>query len=358
MSKAKEEFTSRLLAWYRENGRYRLPWQKNCEWYPRLLSEVMLQQTQVTTVIPKFEAFMEKYPTPQALATASDDDVMALWAGLGYYSRARNLLKAVRTVVNEMDGVCPATAEGLAKLPGIGPSTAGAIASFVFRERAVMADGNAQRVLARIFRVDGATADVAFKKKIWTLAESLLPSSEDMPAYTQALMDFGALRCTRSPKCEDCPMGDVCEARLGNCVADYPAKKKKRERPVRHLALVFPFSGEEVWLRKKNEKGVWRDLWIPLAEEIPDAFGSDRILKCFGLSDAVVERSFSMAMLIHDFTHYRVLIHPVVVDIEKEVLPEGGLWIGPEADGSVGMPSPVAKLLEEIRNYRRMLPRV
>ena len=356
MSQAKEEFTSRLLAWYRENGRYSLPWQKNFDWYPRLLSEVMLQQTQVKTVIPKFEAFMEKYPTPEALALAADDDVMALWAGLGYYSRARNLLKAVRVVVNDLGGVCPSTAGGLARLPGIGPSTAGAIASFVFRERAVMADGNAQRVLSRIFCVEGTTADTAFKKEIWALAESLLPDADEMPRYTQALMDFGALRCTRNPKCEGCPMEDVCGARLADRVTDYPAKKKKRERPVRHLAVVFPFAGNEVWLRKKDGKGVWRDLWVPLTAEVDGEPDRDRIPQLCGLPDEFVDRRVVMDMLVHDFTHYRVLIYPVAADVRKQALPEDGLWIAPEADGSVGMPSPIAKLLEDIRSYRRMMP--
>ncbi len=356
MSQAKEEFTSRLLTWYRANGRYNLPWQKSCEWYPRMLSEVMLQQTQVMTVIPKFNAFIEKYPTPESLARAADDEVMALWAGLGYYSRARNLLKAVRVVVNDLGGVCPPTAKGLAELPGIGPSTAGAIASFVFNERAVMADGNAQRVLSRIFLVEGSTADTAFKKEIWSLAESLLPASDDMPAYTQALMDLGALRCTRNPKCEGCPMADICGALQVDRVADYPAKKKKRERPVRHLAVVFPFSGDEVWLRKKVEKGVWRDLWLPLTAETQEEPDRERIPRLCGLSDDVIRRCVVMDTLVHDFTHYRVLIYAVAVDVRKDALPADGLWIVAENDGTVGMPTPIARLLEDIRNYRRMMP--
>ena len=356
MSQIKKEFTSQLLAWYREHGRYDLPWQKNFDWYPRLLSEVMLQQTQVITVIPKFEAFIEKYPTPEALAYARDDDVMALWAGLGYYSRARNLLKAVRMVVKEMGGLCPSTAKELQNLPGIGESTAGAIASFVFKERAVMADGNAQRVLSRVFLVEGRVSETSFKKKIWQLAESLLPVEEDMPAYTQALMDFGALQCTRTPKCEGCPLGDICAAKKADRVTEFPAKKIKRERPIRYLAVVFPFFGEEVGLQKKEDKGVWKDLWIPLAKEVDEPPCANKIPEICGLREDMLERRIVLDRLVHDFTHYRVQIYPVVVDLTRKIVPFQGLWLSPEEDGNVGMPSPLAKLLEEIRCYRRMMP--
>ncbi|EJX07154.1 A/G-specific adenine DNA glycosylase [gut metagenome] len=356
MSQVKKEFTSILLAWYREHGRYDLPWQKSFDWYPRLLSEVMLQQTQVTTVIPKFEAFIEKYPTPEALACAKDDDVMALWAGLGYYSRARNLLKAVRMVVNELGGICPSTVKELQNLPGIGLSTAGAIASFVFKERAVMADGNAQRVLSRVFLVEGRASETLFKKKIWLLAESLLPEKEEMPAYTQALMDFGALQCTRNPKCDDCPLADICAAKKADRVAEFPGKKIKRERPIRYLAVVFPFFGQEVWLQKKEEKGVWKDLWIPLVKEVEEPPIANNIPRICGLTDDVLERCIVFEQLIHDFTHYRVQIYPVSVDLTCKCLSLQGLWLSPEEDGQVGMPSPLAKLLENIRSYRRMLP--
>ena len=189
-------FADAIIGWHEACGRHDLPWQVE-DWYPRLVSEVMLQQTQVVSVLPKYEAFMTAFPTPECLAAAPDDDVMALWAGLGYYSRARNLLKAVRIIVNEMGGRCPETAAELEKLPGLGPSTAGAVAAFAFRERAVMADGNAQRVLARVFMVEGNAAQPGFVKEIRTLAASLLPSSELMPTYTRALMDFGAMLCKR-----------------------------------------------------------------------------------------------------------------------------------------------------------------
>ena len=223
----------------------------------------MLQQTQVVSVLPKYEAFMTAFPTPERLAAAPDDDVMALWAGLGYYSRARNLLKAVRIIVNEMGGRCPETAAELEKLPGLGPSTAGAVAAFAFRERAVMADGNAQRVLARVFMVEGNATQPAFVKEIRTLAASLLPSSDLMPTYTQALMDFGAMLCKRNPDCGACPLADCCGARLAGRVADFPGRKPRRERPVRHAVMVFAFAENGLWLRRRTEKGVWHGLWTP-----------------------------------------------------------------------------------------------
>lgn len=248
-------FADAIIGWHEACGRHDLPWQVE-DWYPRLVSEVMLQQTQVVSVLPKYEAFMTAFPTPECLAAAPDDDVMALWAGLGYYSRARNLLKAVRIIVNEMGGRCPETAAELEKLPGLGPSTAGAVAAFAFRERAVMADGNAQRVLARVFMVEGNAAQPGFVKEIRTLAASLLPSSELMPTYTQALMDFGAMLCKRNPDCGACPLADCCGARLAGRVADFPGRKPRRERPVRHAVMVFAFAENGLWLRRRTEKGV------------------------------------------------------------------------------------------------------
>ena len=304
-------FADAIIGWHEACGRHDLPWQVE-DWYPRLVSEVMLQQTQVVSVLPKYEAFMTAFPTPECLAAAPDDDVMALWAGLGYYSRARNLLKAVRIIVNEMGGRCPETAAELEKLPGLGPSTAGAVAAFAFRERAVMADGNAQRVLARVFMVEGNAAQPGFVKEIRTLAASLLPSSELMPTYTQALMDFGAMLCKRNPDCGACPLADCC--------------------------------------------GVWHGLWTPpLRQQDETVESADPLSVCPELEGGIL-RTIRLEPLVHDFTHYRLIIHSVAVDLAQGFAPEGFELLGEKETASVGMPTPVVKLLTICREERDFRP--
>lgn len=354
----KRLFTARLLSWYAEAGRHDLPWQKE-DWYSRIVSEVMLQQTQVVTVLPRYLAFMEAFPTPQKLAQASEDEVMALWAGLGYYSRARNLQKAVRRIVVDLNGECPSTAEGLAELPGIGPSTAGAVAAFVFRERAVMADGNAQRVLSRVFTVPGNSTETRFREEIWALASDLLPSSEDMADYTQALMDLGALVCRRKPDCRCCPVSVICGAAAEGHPDAYPGKKPRRERPVRHAAALFAFDGESVWLEKREKNGVWKGLWaVPVLEGDDDADGSV-ITARFGLRNEDVLRTAVLDAVIHDFTHYRLILRPVMADLRRgTVLAGTGRSVAPDEAEMLGMPTPLRKLLESCRQLRTVLPRL
>ena len=234
-----EGFGAALADWQRSHGRHAFSWQRYDTPYERWLSEVMLQQTRTTTVEGYFQKFLRAFPTVEDLARATDDEVQALWAGLGYYSRARNLHKAAKRVA-ELGGVFPKTAAGLAELPGVGPSTAGAIAAFCYGERAVMCDGNAKRVLARVMAIPGAVGERAFETKVWSAAESLLPASEDMAAYTQGLMDVGAEICRKkAPRCAECPVRSFCRALREGRVEDYPAPRAKRERPVRCATLFF-----------------------------------------------------------------------------------------------------------------------
>lgn len=355
MSKVEKIVTSTLITWHKAFGRHDLPWQVN-EWYPRLVSEIMLQQTQVVTVLPKYQAFMSVFPTPTALAQASDDEVMALWAGLGYYSRARNLLKTVRIIEEVFNGVCPRTATELEKLPGLGPSTAGAIAAFAFQERAVMADGNAQRVLSRLFLIKGHAGQSSYVKKIREKALELLPTSREMPEYTQALMDFGALLCTKKPKCELCPLSSVCQALQNGCVSEYPEKKPKKERPVRYASMVFVFTGEQVWLRKKIEKGVWHGLWVPPYEERNNESEAFEVAPFLGLLPEQIKRLFKLNPLIHDFTHYRLIIQAVVVDVnvKEELARYSPIYV--DKLNEVGLPTPVATLLEQGIAARKLGP--
>lgn len=228
-------FSERLIRWQKQHGRHHLPWQvKNpyCVW----LSEIMLQQTQVATVLDYYPRFLEKFPTVQTLAAAPQDEVLSLWAGLGYYSRARNLHKAAQQVVRQFGGIFPPERKDLETLCGVGRSTAAAISAFAFNRRETILDGNVKRVLCRVFAQDGNPQDKKFENSLWTLAESLLPSENaDMPAYTQGLMDLGATVCKRTkPLCHQCPMAEICEAKKQNRIDELPRKKPPpKYRPCR-----------------------------------------------------------------------------------------------------------------------------
>jgi A/G-specific adenine glycosylase len=348
-------FTDALLGWYGECGRRGLPWQKP-DWYARMVSEVMLQQTQVATVLPKYEAFMKAFPTPQALAAASLDEVLALWAGLGYYARARHLHAAVSAVVRDFGGRCPETAEALAGLPGIGLSTAGAIAAFSFGQRAVMADGNAQRVIARVFLIPGHPLQSAFKKAVWKKAEELLPESAKMADYTQALMDFGALQCTRSPDCAECPLAAICGARRLGRVADYPGKKPRKERPVRHAAALFVFSGDALWLSRRPEEGLWGGLWMPFWRVSDEAFGDVPGVLAGLAQEAAAGRARIAASLTHDFSHFRLEIASGWAEAGQSEPPAGFRAVKLAEIGSVGLPAPIARLCEAALAARERVP--
>ncbi|MFP4905238.1 A/G-specific adenine glycosylase, partial [Paraburkholderia sp. BR14261] len=231
-------FAPRLIAWQREHGRHDLPWQNTRDPYRIWLSEIMLQQTQVSTVIPYYTRFLERFPTVEALAAAPDDDVMALWAGLGYYSRARNLHRCAQVVADTHGGKFPQTVEALAELPGIGRSTAAAIASFAFGARETILDGNVKRVLARVFGVEGFPGEKRVENAMWTLAETLVPGPEasdaDVSAYTQGLMDLGATLCGRGkPDCARCPFAQDCVANTTGRQRELPAARPKKAVPTR-----------------------------------------------------------------------------------------------------------------------------
>lgn len=349
---AEREFTTTLLAWYRENGRHTLPWQKRSDWYTRLLSEVMLQQTQVQTVIPYFERFLAAYPTPEHLARAVDDEVMALWAGLGYYARCRNLLRAVRVIVNERGGVAPKTAAEWAELPGVGPSTGGAISAFVNAERAVMCDGNVKRSLSRIFAIPGYPGETQFDRTVWAKAEALLPESAAMADYTQAMMDLGALVCKRNPQCEACPMQQICAAYAQGNPTAYPGKKPKRERPIKVTTASVFLTGEgeqtQCWLTKREATGLWEGLWVPhLTEFVTTAESTEAPMPC--PSDIVRSRT-TLPLITHDFTHFRLILSPILFELTDEVwLKASGFTPFPaRLDALPALPAPIKTLFEGV----------
>ena len=314
-------FASALIAWQRRHGRHDLPWQGTRDPYRIWLSEVMLQQTQVAAVIPYYERFLKRFPTVQALAAASQDEVLQLWSGLGYYARGRNLHAAAKRIA--IDGF-PASLESILELPGVGRSTAAAIAAFAFGERAAILDGNVKRVLARCF-------GVAEEDQLWQLAERLLPK-QGIEAYTQALMDLGATVCARSkPRCEACPVRGRCVARKEGRIAAFPAVRPKKVLPLRKATwFVFRRNGE-VLLERRPGRGLWGGLWT---------FPETRLYRS--------AKSRKLPMIQHGFTHFRLHIQPVLCEIGKTASraeAPGCLWIDVGEAAAAAVPAPVRTLL-------------
>jgi A/G-specific adenine glycosylase len=350
-------FAPRLIAWQREHGRHDLPWQNTRDPYRIWLSEIMLQQTQVSTVIPYYARFLERFPTVEALAAAPDDDVMALWAGLGYYSRARNLHRCAQVVANEHGGKFPSTVEALAELPGIGRSTAAAIASFAFGARATILDGNVKRVLARVFGVEGFPGEKRVENAMWTLAESLVPgaaaSDADVSAYTQGLMDLGATLCGRGkPDCARCPFADDCVANTTGRQRELPAARPKKAVPTRQTWMLVLLDGDAVMLEKRPPSGIWGGLWsLPEAADEPALAERARD---FGVTPERAASSSALMPLTHTFTHFKLDIEPRVIELKRNAAPlelnDGQTaWVSLGNLDAYGVPAPVRKLLDGLR---------
>ncbi|MCZ8233631.1 MAG: A/G-specific adenine glycosylase [Inhella sp.] len=332
------DFALRLVAWQRQHGRHDLPWQRTRDPYRVWLSEVMLQQTQVSTVRGYYARFLERFPTVNDLAAAPLDEVLALWAGLGYYSRARNLHACAQAV--SARGGFPCDARALAELPGIGPSTARAIAAFCFGERLSIFDGNVQRVLARLLAFDQDLSGARAVKVLWTRADALVPAqAEAMPAYTQGLMDLGATVCTpRSPNCAACPVQSLCAAHAQGRVGALPRKTKtlkRRQRESWWLWLHREADGA-LWLQQRPARGIWAGLWtLPL-------FDDEAALRA-AAGAAALE---ALPQIQHALTHLDWLLHPrrAVWNRAAAPLPEGR-WVQPADWPAHGMPAPLQKLL-------------
>jgi A/G-specific adenine glycosylase len=310
-------FAAKLIAWQRRHGRHDLPWQGTRDPYRVWLSEVMLQQTQVGAVIPYYERFIKRFPRVEALAAASEDDVLRLWSGLGYYARGRNLHAAAKEVVRL--GAFPASAEELETLPGVGRSTAAAIAAFAFGERAAILDGNVKRVLARVFGVED-------EKKLWALAERLVPG-RGIEAYTQALMDLGATVCTRRPKCQACPVRGRCVARKSGRIAELPAPRPRKALPLKKVTWFVFMHEKSILLEKRPSPGIWGGLWcFPERTVWPGAKGK------------------RLPVIEHGFTHFRLRIRPIVNRVTGRES-AAGLWLEIDDALQAAVPAPVKKLL-------------
>jgi A/G-specific adenine glycosylase len=344
---ADPSFAGRLVDWQMQHGRHELPWQRNRDPYAIWLSEIMLQQTQVSAVTPYYLRFLDRFPTLTALANSTEDDVLRLWSGLGYYSRARNLHRAAAQIVSLFSGAFPRSREAIETLPGIGRSTAAAISVFAFGGREAILDGNVKRVLARHFAVEGFPGERNVEKLLWKLAESLLPT-EEIEAYTQGLMDLGATVCTRSnPACGACPLAVTCGARALDRIAELPTPKPRKPIPRRETVMLVLRDGDDTLLEKRASVGIWGGLW-----SFPEVESVDVVRSlCESRFGCVVLHAAALPKLRHGFTHFSLDIAPVLVQVRRSktfAQESGSVWLSLEDARHAALPVPVKKILASL----------
>ena len=343
-----DDFSARLLHWFDEYGRKDMPWQRDSDPYRIWLSEVMLQQTQVNTVIPYFERFVERFPAVQDLANAELDEVLHLWSGLGYYARGRNLHAAAKKVAVEFDGTFPTEQEALQSLPGVGRSTAGAIRAQAFEQKAPILDGNVKRVLARLSGLEEWPGSTSAQKQLWQLSEDLLPDNR-LRDYTQAIMDLGATICVRNkPGCSQCPFNADCVASIEQRQAEIPARKPKKQKPVREkIFLVLTNDAGELLLEKRPPTGIWGGLWSfpeTVEDELEDAlqkYTSQKTLRWLKTGS-------------HVFSHFQLNYKPLLIktsisDRAGVSEAERHIWYTDALSSEIGLAAPVTKLLKQIQ---------
>ncbi len=345
-----EKFQSAVLTWFDQHGRKNLPWQQDKTPYRVWVSEIMLQQTQVNTVMAYFQRFMQRFPTIKSLATAHEDEVLHLWTGLGYYTRARNLHRTAKIIVGTMQGKFPDTLEELTALPGIGLSTAGAILASAFQKKATILDGNVKRVLTRFHAITEWPGEKKVSDKLWLLAEKYTPS-ERVADYTQAIMDIGAMICIRGkPRCEQCPLAKNCAAKNMKIAEKLPQSKPKKILPTRQTTFLILQKDNSVFLEKRPPTGIWGGLWsLP---EIADASLKSIQQFCrqrfrFQVNNIKLGKSFR-----HTFSHFHLDVLPVFVSVQtsasKLMEAEQQIWYNLRKPDAIGLSAPVSKLLQAL----------
>ncbi|HEX5339712.1 MAG TPA: A/G-specific adenine glycosylase [Gammaproteobacteria bacterium] len=342
-----DSFAARILQWAGQHGRRDLPWQQQRTPYRVWVSEIMLQQTQVATVIGYYTRFMARFPEVRVLADAPLDDVLHLWSGLGYYARARNLHRAAQRIRDEHGGEFPADFDTVAALPGIGRSTAGAILALACDQRHPILDGNVRRVLARFHAVEGWPGEKSVEQQLWQLAEMHTPQLE-VAAYTQTIMDLGATLCTRGkPDCTRCPVADDCRAHQLGRESDYPAPRPRKTLPVRRTCMLILMDGKRVLLQRRPASGIWGGLW-GFPELSPERDIGDWCRQTFGVTPNAQR---PLPPLHHTFSHFHLDIEPVIVTVEPAAVQDSGniIWFEIVSPPQVGLAKPVSRLLETLR---------
>ncbi len=342
------DFAARLIRWHKRHGRHDMPWQNTRDPYRVWLSEIMLQQTQVATVVPYYHRFLSSFPTLATLAAAPVEEVMALWSGLGYYARARNLHACARTVMANHGGEFPREPVVIASLPGIGRSTANSIATFCFGASAPIMDGNVKRVLCRAFGIEGFPGSPAVEKRLWALADELMPGREG-DIYNQAQMDLGAMVCARGkPRCDACPLADICIAKARGRTTELPTPKPRKAVPLREATLLVLRHGARVLLETRPPLGIWGGL-LSLPELPADTDTNAGIWAAQRFACRVIAVS-PAPTLDHAFSHFRLHITPLLVEVEPgAVAMEPALqWLELSAIGRAALPAPVRRILAEL----------
>ncbi|MCP5215989.1 MAG: A/G-specific adenine glycosylase [Pseudomonadales bacterium] len=341
------KFNQAILKWFAEHGRTDLPWQKAINPYRVWISEIMLQQTQVSTVIPYYERFLASFPSVKPLAAASEDQVLSHWSGLGYYARARNLHKTAKQIQQQYQGDFPNSVEKLSALPGIGRSTAGAIISIAMNGRAPILDGNVKRVLSRFHAVEGWAGQSAVAAKLWQYAEDYTPKS-NVAAYTQAIMDLGATVCTRTkPQCHQCPLSRNCAAHLSDQVTAFPQRKLKFNIPTKQsYCLILKNQNGEVLLEKRPPSGIWGGLWS-LPEDRDKNTLYERWQQRLGCE---INNPSECDKLRHTFSHFHLELQPIQAQIQYQSTQiqdsDRWRWYQAEELKKIGLAAPIKKLLE------------
>lgn len=336
------KFQQHILKWFAQSGRKDLPWQKSISAYRVWVSEIMLQQTQVKTVIPYFERFMQRFPDVVTLANSSEDEVLHHWTGLGYYARARNLHKAANIITRQYHGQFPTAFDDIVALPGIGRSTAGAICAIAYQQPYAILDGNVKRVLARYKTVAGWPGKTEVHDKLWQIAEHFTPK-KNIADYTQAMMDLGAMVCTRSkPQCDACPLQQSCLAHAEQTQSLYPGKKPKKTLPVKStIMLLIQNQNGELLLEKRPPSGIWGGLWI-----FPQCKTEQDIAQWCTLKQIKAKTHKNLPAFRHTFSHYHLDIQPILIQTNNvhQVMESGQLcWYNQQKN--IGLAAPVKKLL-------------
>ena len=345
-SQPSTSFSDRLLRWYASKGRHDLPWQNDRSLYRVWVSEIMLQQTQVTTVIPYFERFMARFPDINSLANATVDEVLHLWTGLGYYARARNLHQAAITMRDEHDGQFPEDFEQVLALKGIGRSTAGAILAQALGQRHVILDGNVKRVLTRLYAIEGWPGKKTIEDQLWALAETLTPYDQ-LTDYTQAIMDLGATLCNRKPRCETCPVREHCQASQQGIATLFPTPKPRKTLPVKQARmLILRNQKGEILLEQRPPSGIWGGLW-----SLPECPEEKIQPWCETTLGYKVKTSELKPVIRHTFSHFHLDITPVFAELKgptNHVMEAANrVWYNTQQPEELGLPAPVLKILQQ-----------